>query len=316
MEVRDVYADIYTQVENFWSKHKNGVVIIRGATATGKTKLSLMLADKLDLEIISADSRQIFRQMDIGTDKVSADIRAQLAHHQIDIVNPDERYTAGQWKTDTEQIIRDIHNRGKLALIVGGTGLYIDTIYKNFTMPEVLPDEALRAKLYAQEEQEPGILRKMLYEVDPQEAIKHHPKSLRYIVRALEIYKQSGKTKTESFMQQVPKWPLLMIGLWRDKDDSNKRINARIKEMFAEWLLDEVQGLLDQGYSAELQAMQGIGYKQVVEHLQGKMDLEMCQEQVRRATHHLAKKQRTWFRRYIADSMQGQEGVEFGVWRL
>ena len=129
--------------------------------------------------------------MDIGTDKVSLEARSKIPHHQIDIVNPDERYTAGQWKVDAENIIAEIQGRGKLPLVVGGTGLYIDTIYKNFLMPEVQPDFPLREKWYAMEEKEPGILRKKLYAIDPDEANRHHPNSSRYIVRALEIFEKT-----------------------------------------------------------------------------------------------------------------------------
>ena len=240
--------------------------------------------------------------MDIGTDKVSQAIRETIPHHQIDIINPDEHYTAGQWKFDTENIIADIQSRNKIALIVWWTGLYIDTIYKNFSMPEISPNPTIREELYAKEKDTPWSLWDELYAIDPSEAQKHHRNSLRFIVRALEIYYISGKTKTETFTSHPPKRPILMLGLWREKDATNRRINKRIHEMFDEWLVEEVQGLLDQWYDPQLQSMQGIGYKEVVDYVHGNIDKDKCEELIKKHTHHLAKKQRTRFRRYIADS--------------
>jgi len=289
-------------INQFIAKHPNGIIILWWATATGKTWLSLQIANDFPVEIIGADSRQLFRGMDIGTDKISHEIRQQIPHHQIDIINPDEHYTAGQRKFDTEKIIADIQSRNNIALIVWGTGLYIDTIYKNFSMPEVAPNPTIRDELYAKEEKNPWSLRDELYSIDPTEAQKHHKNSLRFIVRALEIYHSSGKTKTETFTAHPPKRPILMLWLWREKDDTNRRINKRIHEMFDEWLVEEVQWLLDQWYSPDLQSMQGIGYKEVVDYIQWAIDRDKCEELMKRNTHHLAKKQRTWFRRYIADA--------------
>jgi tRNA dimethylallyltransferase len=169
--------------------------------------------------------------MDIGTDKISEDIRKKIPHHLIDIINPDERYTAGQRQNDTKRIVKEIRSRGKLPMIVGGTGLYIDTIYKNFTMPDAEPDPTFRDELYKKEEADPGFLHRELTQVDPEEASKIHPNSTRYLVRALEIFHTTGGRKSETFIQQDVDQPILMIGLWRDKEETNKRINARIKEM-------------------------------------------------------------------------------------
>ncbi len=289
-------------IDDFITQNPQGVIIIRWATATGKTALSLEMAKHFPVEIIGADSRQLFRGMDIGTDKISQEIREKIPHHQVDIINPDEHYTAWQWQNDTEKIIAHIQSRKNIPMIVWGTGLYIDTIYKNFSMPELPPNPTLREELYAKEEARPGYLWNELFRIDPTEANKHHMNSLRYIIRALEIYYTSGKTKTESFTAHPPKWPILMIGLRRTKEETNKKINKRIHEMFDEWLIQEVQGLLDQWYSPDLQSMQGIGYKEVVEYLQRKINKDKCEELIKRNTHYLAKKQRTWFRRYIADA--------------
>lgn len=317
MEVQDIVLEAKAEIESFRKQHPDGVVVIWWATATGKSKLSILLSEYFDTEIISADSRQIFRYMNIWTDKVPDDILAKIPHHQINIVNPDETYTSGQRKNDVYNIIPDILARKKLPMIVGGTWLYIDTVYKNFSMPDVEPDMQLRNELFAKEEKDPGILHKELMKLDPEEAMKLHPKSTRYIVRALEIFYKSGKRKTDTFISQPPQWPLLMLWLRREKEDTNMKINARIKEMLKWWLVDEVKGLLAKWYTKDMQSMQGIGYKEVVEFLDGKYDQKEMEERIKITTHQLAKKQRSRFRRYIAEGIQSpRPNVTYKVWKL
>lgn len=309
-EARDVIAQ-------FRAENADGMVLIRWATATGKTKLSVQLSDFFDMEVISSDSRQIFRKMDIWTDKISPEIRAKIPHHQIDILDPDQTYTAGQRKEATDRITDEILARGKVPFIVGGTGLYIDTIYKNFSMPECPPDLELRAELEKKELAESWFLHRELTKIDPEEAQKLHPNSTRYLIRALEIYYKTWITKTQGYIQQPVRHPLLMLGLWRDKETTNQLINARIKEMLKSWLIEEVQSLLDQGYTPEIQSLQTIGYKEVVAYLQGEYSFEKMEELLKRNTHHLAKKQRTWFRRYIAEGVQTpKSNVHYKVWTL
>ena len=298
-------------------KNPDGVVIIRWATATGKSKLSILLSQYFDEEIISADSRQIFRYMNIGTDKVSDEILAKIPHHQINIVNLDETYTSGQRKNDVYSIIPDILARKKLPMIVGGTGLYIDTVYKNFSMPDIPPNMQLRDELFAREDKDPGILHKELMKLDPEEAGKLHPKSTRYIVRALEIFHTSWQTKTDTFISQAPRRPLLMLGLRREKEDTNKKINTRVREMLKWWLVEEVQWLLKKWYDKTLQSMQGIGYKEVVEFLEWRCSYNDMEDRIMITTHQLAKKQRSRFRRYMAEGVQSpRENVTYKVWKL
>ncbi len=317
MDFSAILDDAKSTITTFKNQNPDGTIIIWGATATGKSRLSVELSAFFDLEVISSDSRQIFRKMDIGTDKIPADIRAKIPHHQIDIVDPDQTYTAGQRKEATDRITDEILARGKVPFIVGGTGLYIDTIYKNFSMPECPPDPILRAELEQKEAEESGFLYRELSKIDPEEAQKLHPNSTRYLIRALEIYHKTWITKTAGYIQQPPRHPLLMLGLWRDKESTNQLINARIKEMFKNGLVEEVQGLLEAGYAPELQSMQGIGYKEVVGYLQGKYNQEKMEEMLKRNTHHLAKKQRTRFRRYIAEGKQAPKaGVSYKVWEL
>ena len=317
MEVQEILPQAVEKIRKFYTKNPDGIVVIRWATATGKSKLSILLSDYFPVEIISADSRQLFKEMNIWTDKVSEEIRAKIPHHQINIINPDETYTAGQRKEDTRKIIKQIQSRGKLPIIVGGTGLYIDTLYKNYSLPESAPNRELRNKLMAEEDANPWISRKKLNEIDPEEAAKHHPNSLRYIIRALEIFETTGKTKSEWFFEQEVEQPILLMGLRREKEETNQRINTRIKEMYAQWITKEVRDLLDKGYSPNLQSMQGIGYKEIVWYIQNEYNWEKAEELLKRNTHHLAKKQRTRFRRYIAEGkMSPKKNVEYVTYFL
>ena len=255
--------------------------------------------------------------MDIWTDKVSLVYREKIPHHQIDIVDPDETYTAWQWKYDVENEVEEILWRKKSPIIVWWTWLYIDTIYKNFQMPECAPNYEYREELQKKEDSEPWYLYKLLQRIDPEEACKLHPNATRYIIRALEIYHETWKTKTELFLHQPVKHPLLMLWLWREKEETNMRINARIKEMLKSWLIDEVKWLLDKWYSQNLQSMRWIGYKEVIGYIQWEYDYDTMEELLRKNTHYLAKKQRTWFRRYIAEGIQSpRENVDYKVFYL
>lgn len=317
MEIQDILTQVKEDVKKFQKKNKNWIVIIRWATATWKSKLWILLGDFFDIEIISADSRQIFKYMDIWTDKVSKTIRKKIKHHQIDIIDPKETYTAWQRKDDTEKLIEKIIKKWRLPIIVWWTWLYIDTIYKNFSMPACPPDYELRKKLEKQEMKNPWYLHKQLLKIDSQEANKLHPNSIRFIIRAIEIYKKTWKTKTESYLQSAPKRPILMIWLRREKEDTNQRINIRIKEMIKNWLIDEVKSLLKKGYSSNLQSMQWIGYKETIEYLQWKYNLDQLEENLRKNTHYLAKKQRTRFRRYIAEwESKLKKNIEYKLYTL
>lgn len=310
-------------IEKFYQNHPHWVVVIRGATATWKTWLSLALSDFFDLEVISSDSRQVFCSMNIGTDKIPGrlatdDISALMLekwltypyltqergvpHWLIDIVPPDSNYTAWEWKEDTLKLVPSMIARSKKPFIVWGTWLYIDTIYKNFLMPDSKTDLPFRKSLEKLEFNNPWILHKKLQIIDPQEADRLHPNSTRYIIRALEIYEHTGHPKSFFNQKRKPEWPLLLLWLWRDKASTNRRINKRIKEMLAWWLVAEVQWLLDTWFDHKLQSMQWIGYKQVVDYLTDHHSLDRLEEDLKRSTHRLAKKQRSWFRRYIADA--------------
>ncbi len=315
MEIEDIVLDVRDCCNKFLENNSDWTIVIWGATATWKSKLSLLLSEFFSTEIISADSRQIFRWMDIWTDKVPLEWREKIPHHQIDIVNPDETYTAWQWKFDVENEVEEILSNWNHPIIVWWTWLYIDTIYKNFQMPECPPNYEYRNELQWKEDKEPWYVYKLLKEIDPEEAGKLHPNATRYIIRALEIHHEIWKTKTELFLHQPVKHPLLMIWLWREKEETNMRINARIKEMLKGWLVDEVKWLLDRWYSPSLQSMQWIWYKEVIWYIQWGYDYYSMEELLRKNTHYLAKKQRTRFRRYIAEWMQTpRDNVQYNVW--
>lgn len=317
MEIEEKYSEILQDVSQFYDKNPNGIIVIRGATATGKSKLSTLLAKDIPSEIISADSRQIFKFMNIGTDKISQEIRDKIPHYQIDIIEPEQTYTAWQRKQDTQKYINQIKKNNKLPIVVWGTGLYIDTIYKNFSLPECAPNRELRKELEEKEIKEPWFLHKELIKIDPEEAQKMHPNSIRYIIRALEIFYMTGKTKTEWFFQQAVEQPIFLLWLRREKEETNKKINARIKQMFQEWLIEEVDWLLKKWYKTNLQSMQGIGYKEIIGYLQWEYDKEKAEEILKRNTHHLAKKQRTRFRRYIAEGkVLPKENVTYKTYYL
>ncbi len=317
MEIEDILLNAKDDCQRFLDNNSDWTIIIRWATATWKSKLSLLLSDFFSIEIISADSRQIFRWMDIWTDKVSLQWRKKIPHYQIDIVNPDETYTAWQWKFDVENEVEKILWHWNIPIIVWWTWLYIDTIYKNFQMPECAPNYEYRDVLQKKEDSEPWYVYKLLNQIDPEEAKKLHPNATRYIIRALEIYHETWKTKTELFLHQPVTHPLLMIWLWREKEETNMRINTRIKEMLKIWLIDEVKWLLDKWYSPSLQAMQWIWYKEVIGYIQWNYNYDEMEELLRRNTHYLAKKQRTRFRRYIAEGKQTpRENVEYIVYYL
>ena len=317
MEIENILNDVKTDIKVFLKNNPNWIIIIRWATATWKSKLSILLSKFFDIEIISADSRQIFNYMDIWTDKVSSEIRKKIIHHQINIVNPDKIYTAWQWKEDTENIIKQIKKAKKIPVIVWWTGLYIDTIYRNFAMPSCPPDYKLRNKLENKEKRNPGILYKELEKIDSEEAKKLHPNSIRYIIRALEIFYKTSNTKTASYLQSKTKWPILMIWLWREKEDTDNRIDIRIKEIIKSWLIDEVKLLMKKWYWPDLQSMQWIWYKETIEYINWNYDKEELEEALKKNTHHLAKKQRTRFRRYINEAKDNpKENIEYKLYKL
>ncbi|MBI3327474.1 MAG: tRNA (adenosine(37)-N6)-dimethylallyltransferase MiaA [Nitrospinae bacterium] len=276
------------------------ILVILGPTAVGKTDLSLALAHDLDAEIVGADSRQLYRFLDIGTAKPSVAQRQAVPHHLIDVVNPDEPLNAAMFSRMAWACIRAIEARGKRPLVVGGSGLYIRALTDGlFTGPSA--DRDLRASLEA--EANLGgihILHDRLAQVDPQSARRIHPHDRVRIIRALEVYTLTGTPISEWQRQWHPPQrpqPFVLIGLQRDRHDLRARIAARTQAIIRKGLVTEVRWLLAEGFSPGLPPLRSVGYAEIIAYLAGEYSLTEAQALIARNTWHLAKRQMTWFRR-------------------
>ena len=320
MQFSDVVADATQLVQEFSdSTQGQWVVIIWWATTTGKTRLSVELAQQIPLSVISADSRQLFQWMDIATDKISREIYDQIPHYLLDIISPDEHFTAGQWYDEAKKCIDHIHQEWKrLPCVVGWTWLYLDMLYKQFQLPSIEPDYERRDALYEQEKRTPWSLHRYLQTFDEISAKQIHPHSLRSLVRAIEIYEHTGIPKSKAVSEWAVPYPLLMIGLRRDTEQTNQMIFERIGAMIDGWLIEETKWLLDAGYSPTLQSMQWIGYKETFQYLAEWGDITtraQLHDAIAFATRRLAKRQRTRFRRYMRDAAtHPKDNVQYKVY--
>lgn len=273
------------------------MVVILGPTAVGKTELSVRLAEVLDGEIISADSRQVYRYMDIGTAKPTPEQRSRVPHHLIDIITPDQTLTLAQYQEMAYRVIAEVISRGHLPLLVGGTGLYIQAVTEGWTVPRVAPNPALRARLRALAEREgPDVLHARLFAVDPVAAERIDPRNVRRVVRALEVYEITGTPISELQHKRPPPYRILRIGLTMKRAELYRRIDARVDAMMAEGLLEEVKGLVARGYDFDLPAMSGLGYRQIGMYLRGEIDLEEAVRLIKRDTRRFVRRQYNWFR--------------------
>lgn len=276
---------------------KNPLILIVGPTAVGKTELAIQLAERLNGEIVSADSRLFYRGMDIGTAKPSQEEQARVPHHLIDIANPDEILSLAVFQQKAHEIIADIHTRNKLPLLVGGTGQYVRAVTEGWTPPEVKPDEKLRDELERMKE-ERGIdwLHNKLKDLDSEAALKIDARNVRRVIRALEVIMTTGKKFSEQRGQSDSPYHLITIGLIRPRPELYARVDARIDAMFANGFLDEVKSLLENGYSPTLPTMSAIGYRECVEVLEGKLKIEEAQQAIRRMTRIFVRRQANWFK--------------------
>ncbi|MHA6529045.1 tRNA (adenosine(37)-N6)-dimethylallyltransferase MiaA [Paenibacillus sp. BAC0078] len=278
---------------------KRRVLVLLGPTAVGKTRLSLELAQAYNAEIISGDSMQVYRGMDIGTAKITPAEMQGIPHHLIDIHDPQESYSAAEFQEQGVKLIEEISVRGKLPFIVGGTGLYIESLCYGFRFSEAVADEAFRSEMDAYAETHGAeALHARLAAVDPASAARLHPNDRRRIIRALEIQHQTKVTLSESHEGQKKESPyeLCLIGLTMDRKILYKRIEDRIDQMLADGLVAEVEGLLQRGYSRSLVSMQGLGYKEIAAYLAGEMTLDEAVTLLKRDTRRFAKRQLSWFR--------------------
>ena len=278
------------------------IVVVCGPTATGKTRLGIELAKKLDGEIVSADSMQIYRGMDIGTAKATRDERAAAVHHMLDVAEPGEDYSVARYVEEASACCEDILARGRRPILVGGTGLYIDSLIAGRDFAGRDSDDVLRRQLDAEYETLGGeAMLERLRHIDPERAEKLHAADRRRIVRALEIYELTGETITAHDARTralPPRYEAAHIVLnYADRTELYRRIDERVDQMVAEGLFKEVQRLLDAGLDERCTAMQAIGYKEPAMALRGELSREEAVESIKRSSRRYAKRQLTWFSR-------------------
>lgn len=273
------------------------LVVIVGPTAVGKTEVALEAAERLGGEIISADSRYFYRGMDIGTAKPSLLERARVPHHLIDVADPDETWSLSVFRSAAQEAIAGVHERGKLPLLVGGTGQYIHAVTENWEMPEQPPDFQMRAIL-EEWAKEIGVLalHQRLAVIDPQAAVQIEPNNVRRTIRALEVIFHTGRMFSEQRKKSESIYSLLQIGLTRPRAELYARVDARIGAMLANGLLDEVRNLVEKGYGPELPTMSAIGYREMGAVLRGEMTLDDAIAQMKRLTRIFVRRQANWFR--------------------
>jgi tRNA dimethylallyltransferase len=284
------------QEGDFQSPVSNLLTIV-GPTAVGKTALSLHLAEALDGEIVSADSRLFYRGMDIGTAKPTAEDRARVPHHLIDIAGPDEAVGLAEFHEQAYVAIDDILTRGKLPLLVGGTGQYVRAVIEGWCVPRVSPDADLRAELEAEAEREGHeALHGQLIQLDPAAAEKIDPRNVRRVIRALEVCIITGRPISEQQGKRPPPYRIKQIGLKMERAALYARADARIEAMMAAGLEEEVRRLVDVGYGWDLPAVSGLGYVQFKPYFEGEATLEEIVEEIKRATRRFIRHQYNWFR--------------------
>ena len=280
---------------------KNKLFIIMGPTAVGKTSISIELARRLKGGVISADSMQIYKYMNIGTAKITKDEMKDIPHYMIDIINPDEEFTVSNYKEMATNYIKEINCRNKLPIVVGGTGLYINSLVYNLNFTGVEPNEKIRER-YESIRIEKGnqYLHRLLENIDQDSANRISINDTKRIIRALEIYEVTGKSMEEynkNFRSPNEDYDLLMICLNVDRQKLYNRINTRVDLMIKEGLVNEVKSILDMGFDKNLISLQGIGYKEIIRYLENECTLDEAIEKIKQASRNYAKRQLTWFRR-------------------
>jgi tRNA dimethylallyltransferase len=273
------------------------LIAIVGPTAVGKSALGVQIAQNISGEIINADSRQIYRYMDIGTAKPDGQERKNVPHHIIDIIYPDESYSVARFQEDANIAIEGIWACDKIPILIGGSGQYIWALLDSWNIPRIEPDLWFREHLSTRAREE-GYekLHAELQSIDPVTASSIQPTNIRRVIRALEIYKQTGKRASELNRKGTVDYPILIIGLTTERDYLYAKIDARVDRMIDTGLVDEVKQLLSLGYGPELPSMSGIGYHQISKHLTEGLDLEEAVKEMKFATHRYARSQYNWFR--------------------
>lgn len=275
----------------------NHLIVILGPTAVGKTAISLDLAEIFEGEIISADSRLFYRGMDIGTAKPTQEERRRVPHHLVDVANPDEVWSLAKFQEEAYRAIETVQRRGNLPFLVGGTGQYILSILEGWQIPKTKPDPRMRAVLERiAETQDPEFLYRGLRGMDPEAASRIDPQNLRRTIRALEVIFTTGRLFSAQKRKTGPRYQTLVLGITRPRSILYERIDARIQAMIAEGLVEEVQALLDRGYSPELPPLSAIGYQQVIQTIQGEIMMEEAVMLMKRLTRQYVRRQANWFK--------------------
>ena len=273
------------------------LVVIVGPTGVGKTALALPLAEELDGEIVSADSRQVYRGMDIGTAKPTPEERSLVPHHLIDIIDPDQEFTLADFQERAYAAIKEIAARGRLPFLVGGTGQYVRAVVEGWRIPRVPPDPQLRAELYATaQEHGTQTLYEQLLALDPNAASFISPRNLRRIIRALEVCIKSGQPFSAQRGKSPPPYRVLQIGLTMERAELYRRVDARIERMIAAGLVEEVRTLLERGYDWSLPSMSGLGYLQLRGYFEGHISLAEAVALIKKETRRFIRHQYNWFR--------------------
>ena len=274
------------------------LIAIVGPTATGKTALAVALARAIDSEIVGADSRQVYRRMDIGTAKPTLEERALVPHHLLDVADPDGSFSLVQYLGLATAALEDIWARGRQPILVGGSGQYVWGLLEGWTVPRLPPQRELRRSLEERAAREGAeALHKELTQIDPRAADGIDPRNVRRVIRALEVYEATGRPMSSWQEKAPPEWDALVLGLTCPRDELYRRIDARVDAMIEAGLVDEVRDLLAAGFGPELPSMSGIGYREVCQHLAGELALPAAVARIKTATHRLARQQATWFRR-------------------
>ncbi len=278
-------------------------ISILGPTASGKTGLAIALAKKLDGEVVSCDSMQLYRGMNVGTATPDEKERDGVVHHLFDIIDPEQAFSAADYAKVASEAIRDIASRGKLPILCGGTGLYHDSLMRISTYAPGQQDEELRQRLFALAEKEGNeALHQRLAAIDPEAALAIHPNNVKRVVRAIEIFETTGKTKTdvdkEQLCGEIPYEDTMIVLQFEDRGRLYARTDLRVDLMMKEGLVEEAEAILDSGRAVSITAAQAIGYKEFLPYFAGEQTLKQVADAIKLATRHYAKRQIMWFRRY------------------
>lgn len=277
------------------------IIVVAGPTAVGKTQYAIELAKALDGEIVSCDSMQLYKYMDIGSAKPTAEELAQAKHYLVDEIDPRQPFSVAEYQKMASAAIREIHEKGKPAIISGGTGLYLNSLLYEMDFGADVADDGYRKELedFAAE-QGAEALHARLAEKDPAAAERIHPNNIKKVIRALEAVEKGGKAirPFTEVQKENPLYRPFLIGLTRDRQELYDRINMRVDILMQQGLLEEVTGLFEMGLTEDNISMKGIGYKEIIQHLKGEYTLEEAVDKIKQNTRHYAKRQLTWFRRY------------------